>query len=199
MSPDVNWTDLVQRLLPRWWRRMRMLAWMRVLVSQVAAAHSVFLNSRSRVLYDLRINGQTIYLEKALNDRFDEEPRRIYIETIEDPSQLYLYRKAEEGPPLFLYPKWSAGRFFFVGAFAIHNGAVWECLIAGSGVEPVDGSPSWSFHKDFDTYIRRKGESLQGIDFIVYVPIELVFDEAEMRALIERYRQAGKRYTIETY
>lgn len=36
-------------------------------------------------------------------------------------------------------------------------------------------------------------------DFIVWVPATLVFDEPKMRNLINRYRLAGKRYTIQTY
>ena len=199
MWPNVNWTDLVQRLLPRWWRKPVMTAWLEVMLSQVRALHTAFLAYRTRVLYEMSLNGQTIYLELGLNDRFDPITRGIYIETIDDPTQLYLYRKVEDRPPLYIYPRWTATRFFFVGAFAIHEGNVWRCTVAGSGVEPGESSPSWEFHKEFDLYLRRKGESLQGVDFIVWVPLELVYDEFELRALVNRYKQAGKRYIIQTY
>jgi hypothetical protein len=198
MWPNVDWNDLVQRMLPEWWRKARLFAWMRVLLSPVVALHTAFLAYRSRVLYELRLNGQTMYLEKALNDRFDDDERRIYIETIEDPSQFYLYRKVEDRDPVYIYPKWNVTRFFFVGAFARHQGKVWVCTVAGSGVEPGPDSASWDFHKDFDTYLRRKGESLQGVDFIVWVPLGLVYDTPELRALVDRYKQAGKRYIIST-
>lgn len=36
-------------------------------------------------------------------------------------------------------------------------------------------------------------------DFIVWVPATLVFDESKMKTLINRYKLAGKRYTIQTY
>lgn len=38
-----------------------------------------------------------------------------------------------------------------------------------------------------------------GNDFIVYVPAALVFDEQEMKAIINLYKLAGKRYTIVAY
>jgi hypothetical protein len=50
------------------------------------------------------------------------------------------------------------------------------------------------------TFITWLGEgSASALDFIVYVPFTLVFDENEMRAIIDLYRLAGKRYAIELY
>jgi hypothetical protein len=34
-------------------------------------------------------------------------------------------------------------------------------------------------------------------DFVVYVPTTLTFDEIKLRALIDYYKLAGKKYTIE--
>lgn len=36
-------------------------------------------------------------------------------------------------------------------------------------------------------------------DFIVHVPAALVFDMAEMNAVIRKYNMSGKRYTIQTF
>lgn len=53
---------------------------------------------------------------------------------------------------------------------------------------------------DSPTYITWLGEgSASAADFIVYVPSGLIFDENEMRAIIDLYRLAGKRYAIELY
>lgn len=42
-------------------------------------------------------------------------------------------------------------------------------------------------------------EYVPEIDFTVWVPAALVFVEAEMRSLIDRYRAAGRTYTIQPY
>jgi hypothetical protein len=198
MWPDVNWYDLVQRMLPVWWRKPRMLAWLQVLVSQVQQLHGTFLALRDLTLYDMRLNGQTMYLEKGLNDRFDDDERRIYIETVEDPTQFYIYRVEEAQPQLFIYRRWASTQFFYVDAYCVYDGKVWQALTAHSGITPVEGS-DWTYVKDYTTYIRRKGESYLAYDFIVWVPVALVFDMNEMRALINRYVQAGKRYSIQTF
>lgn len=50
------------------------------------------------------------------------------------------------------------------------------------------------------TYITWLNEgSNAAVDFIVYVPNTLVFDEGQMRAIIDLYRLAGKRYSIVLY
>jgi hypothetical protein len=198
MWPNVSWYNLVQRLLPKWWRQPRMLAWLTVCISQVQQLHGAFLSFRTITLYDMRLNGQTIYLEKGLNDRFDDDERRIYIETVEDPSQFYLYRIVEGAPQLFIYRRWASTQFYYVDAYAMYDGKVWQALTAHSNITPVEGS-DWTFVKDYDTYIRRKGESLQPYDFIVWVPVALVFDTYELQALVNRYKQAGKRYSIQTF
>jgi hypothetical protein len=37
------------------------------------------------------------------------------------------------------------------------------------------------------------------IDFIVFVPQSLSYDERRMKALVKMYKLAGKRFTIQTY
>lgn len=48
-------------------------------------------------------------------------------------------------------------------------------------------------------YLHTYGEYQAGNSFVVNVPVSLVFDENRMRALIDKYRAAGKTYTIVKY
>lgn len=48
-------------------------------------------------------------------------------------------------------------------------------------------------------YLRWKSEPVTGVDFIVWVPVDVTFDEIVMRAQIDKYRQAGKTYLIQTF
>lgn len=48
-------------------------------------------------------------------------------------------------------------------------------------------------------YLRWKTEATTSTDFIVWVPVDIVFEEVVMRAKIDKYKYAGKRYTIQTF
>lgn len=194
-----NWMNLVQRVIPRWWRRVRMMAWLRVLIWPVMQLHAAFKAYRLSTLYDMRITGQVIYLERALNDRFDNVARRIYIETQADLTQDYIYRKVEERPPLYLYRKWSPTQGYSTADIVCHGSGVWKAAEDSLNSEPSLETADWTYEKPFSPYLIRKGESLQAWDFIVWVPIELVYDEYELRALVNRYKQGGKKYTIQTF
>ena len=193
----MNWQNLVQWQMPMWMRRPRMLAWLFVLIHEVQTLHAAYLIYRSRSLYALQITGQTVYLEKALNDRWDFLARGIYIETIADGSQLYLYNKIEAAAPLYIYNKFDADRSYVVGEYATAGTRVWRCAATPAGV-PEAGNPAWT-DMGPRPYLRNKAEGITTIDFIVWVPVGVAFDTPEMRALIDLYKQAGKVYTINTY
>lgn len=184
--------------MPHWWRRVTFVTWMRVLCSPIIELHATVVVCRDRTLYDMRITGQTIYLEKALNDRFDPINRDIWIENLADLTQLYLYNKIELRPPLYLYNKWNNTVAYTIGQYATMNGVVFRCIIAHTNQFPSILSGYWEYHADV-VILRNKAETLQPTDFIVWVPIALVFDMSEMKALVNRYKQASKRYKILTY
>lgn len=50
-----------------------------------------------------------------------------------------------------------------------------------------------------ETFIFNADEGGGGPDFIVWVPVALVFDENYMRSLINKYKIAGPQYQIVTY
>lgn len=196
---NLDWPTFIQALLPYWWRKPNMIAWLRTLLSAVIGLYDDLVTFRSRTIYDLQITGQTIYLEKALNDRFDFINRQIYIENLADLTQFYIYNKVEAQPPVYLYNKYDATYTYASGEFAAYQGTIWVANNATTGSTPAIGNANWSVHKPFDPYLINKGEALQPTDFIVWVPVALVFDINELRALVNRYKLAGKRYTVQTY
>jgi hypothetical protein len=52
---------------------------------------------------------------------------------------------------------------------------------------------------DDEGYLYFESEYQQTYDFIVWVPSSLVFNQTEMRAKIDLYKIAGKRYIIQTF
>jgi hypothetical protein len=84
---------------------------------------------RDNNIYGLGITGQICFLEKALNDRFDKYPRRIYITdgvlrdvpyvySQNEHTPLYIYTGAEN-EPLYIYQRTEDG-FVAGNSFIVH-------------------------------------------------------------------------------
>lgn len=207
MDVAVDWVKLVQLQVPQWMRRKRMVVWLLVCISQVRALHASFLSYRERSLYSLRITGQTISLEKALNDRFDFVNRLIWIETATDLSQFYLYNKIEysvpvpplpPAPKVYFYNKYNAAHPYAMEEYATGHGHVWKALVATPANPPGVDPAEWSDEGE-QLYLKNKAEAQVVNDFIIWVPVGLVYDVDELRALVAIYKLAGKRYIIMTY
>jgi hypothetical protein len=195
---EVNWVQFAQTLMPSWWRKVRFVAFMRVMVGQVRVLHGAFLSFRSTTLYNMTHTAQTMSLEHIINDRFDPLLRRIYIDNQPDPTQAYIFRlvEAEDGPAL--YRRWRIVTAYTTGQRVAHNGVIYTALANNTGVAPVDGSPSWSVTEPSYT-ITTLYDALNAADFKVMIPDVMYVDPAAMRSLVDGYKLAGKRYTIESY
>lgn len=109
MLPDsrfrIEWPALVRNLIPAMLRRPRLLAWLESITSPVAALYRQFLLYRSTVLRQLSYNGQTILLEKALNDTFDPAFRRIRVVNAVGelaPTYVNFVREQQPNPTVYL-------------------------------------------------------------------------------------------------
>lgn len=130
-----------------------MRAWMALLVSPVGQVHYWWVGYRTDNIYKLSHNSQKCYLRGALNDRFDNELRRIRIDDGNSFKRKYIYTDAEEKPQ-------------FLGTIFLYDDSDYA-----------------------DT----------GVDFIVVLPKLMgSFSIYEMKALIDFYRMASKRYKIIT-
>jgi hypothetical protein len=114
----IEYGRLVPLLLPTPLRKPRHLAWLASFTGQVELLYQQFLTFRLGSLRELSYNGQTIMLEKALNDKLDNNLRRIVIRNstifleplyinfkIEQQPPKYSHRKSEGKPPLYPYSK----------------------------------------------------------------------------------------------
>lgn len=66
----------------------------------------------------------------------------------------------------------------------------------------AEANPVWLYTRpeDIPVHVYTRGELMGNltIDFIVWVPVGVPYDEAEMRAMIAT-KLCGKRYTIQTF
>lgn len=101
-------SKLVRRLTPPRWRNPFNLHWYETLLSPINYSQDRFVAFKDQALIELSYNGQTMYLEKMLNDRFDPTHRRIIIQHEEDNS-VFWYLEAEGQAPNYLYTEIETG------------------------------------------------------------------------------------------
>jgi hypothetical protein len=92
---------LLKTLLPSLLRQPLQLAWLRALHRPVVDVYAWLADFVATSRTELSYNGQTLMLEKALNDRFDPVFRRIkIINSDTELSPVYLNFVAEQQPPV---------------------------------------------------------------------------------------------------
>jgi len=102
---DFDWKKLTRWLVPAVLRQPKLMAMVTASVSGLKYVHSRFLNYKYTTEYDLTITPQVCYLEKALNDSFDYNERRIRVVLGVYYPPLPLFLK-DEAKPLRLYRKY---------------------------------------------------------------------------------------------
>lgn len=153
---DIDYNKLIKLLLPVRVRKPRLLAFLGVMVSPVVYLYNNFMANRANNLYEVNHTGQVCRLRAAINDRFDNIHRRIYIVDGDTILPTWMYRRTESKP---VYIK------------------------TRSEASPV--------------YMYRRSELFTLGYFVVKVPGAVTFDREEMKALINKYKLAGKPYKIE--
>jgi hypothetical protein len=81
------------------------LAWLRLIIAPIRTLYVRFKDVEDSAVYAAKHSGIKIYLEKALNDKFDPINRAIYINNVGNHSRQYLYRKGEPRAKRFIYKK----------------------------------------------------------------------------------------------
>jgi hypothetical protein len=112
---QLNWQSLLKNLLSFDLRSVFVLGWLSSLIEPVVQLHINLLNYRDHCLYRVRHNSQIVYMEAVLNDKFDNELRRIriinsefkegfYFYELEDNKEVYFYEPEDNQPVYFKEP-----------------------------------------------------------------------------------------------
>lgn len=136
-----------------------LLRFIQALLKGLQSLNNTFNTYTQSIQENIKFNGQKIYLQRRLNDLYDNTQRRIYIVSEQGIETKYIYRNSELQTD-YIYRISEAQTPFYVG---------------------------------------RKAESGAEYDFIVYVPISLLYNDDAFNATITRYIAADKRYIIQTY
>lgn len=210
---NVNWGPLIHLNTPVRLRKAKRRNWLKALLAPLVQLYQIFLQHRAKVLYRLAFTSQIIYLEKLLNDQFNNgapaytgtTPTGIYIE---DPTgnlvPHYIWNKAEQRPKTIIYNLWKSTVHYTVGEYCVYNGQVYVAVTSNTNYSPNNVPSKWATHGS-PFYLRNIVEYSGQYDFIVKVPLAVgnistnPLLEAQMKAWINEYRQVPRRYTIVNY
>lgn len=195
---NINWLKIIKENTPLEYHSVWLFDWLKVLVSPFVKIYQEFLIAYDAYVLKIRFNGQIIYLQKRLNDRFSPTTGGIYIIDGSLLNPVYIYRNIEVQPPLFLYRKWKQTINYPVDDYCVYDNKVYKCLIANIHNNPALNPTKWQYVKDI-TFIRTNAEFNIQYNFIIKIPSSVVFNVIELRAVVDFYRLAGKRYKIEIY
>jgi hypothetical protein len=164
---DIN--NTVKLLIPSFLRKPKVIAWLKVLISQVKSLMATFTAYRTDALFLLAHDSQVIYLEHYLNAKFNPkgnandpnyEGNGIYISDAQPAAGTYLYNGFEQNPDTYLYN-------------VSENGP--------------------------DTNLYNSIEFSDRIGFIINVPTYFNIDDAELSDFVKKLRLAGKLVNIQNY
>lgn len=94
---NIDFTKLVNNLLPWFLRGPRLRAWLLSLIAPVISLHTSFVSYRSSTIFSVGTTGMVLSLESMLNDVFNADALypRIYISDSSRKDKLYFFNSAE--------------------------------------------------------------------------------------------------------
>jgi hypothetical protein len=195
---NINWLKIVKEQLKVEYHTPDFLTLLTAAISPFIAIHNEFMAKFKALIYKIAYTFQVNSLRKRLNDRFSPVSGGILIEDGFTVTKVYIYKASELKPPRYIYRKWKPNVNYVPDNYAVEGNKVYKCLVVNDHKQPSTHPTEWVYHNDV-FFLRRSGEYNITYNFIVKVPISVVFDIVEMKAIIDYYRFAGKRYKIITY
>lgn len=97
----INWNRFAVLNLPNDVRKLIVVRYLLAFFAPIKEVWNDFLAFRAEQLYEAEINGQTIKLERVLNDTFDPVDRRIYITDGDYYEPPVFYEEWKNNPVIF--------------------------------------------------------------------------------------------------
>ena len=99
---NVDFVSVIQGNLATFLRKITRVSWLGSLVSPVVALYNVYLQFRTDKIYQMSHNSQVVYLEKVLNDKFDNSLREIRVQNSALLEPVWHY-DTQDNKPVFYY------------------------------------------------------------------------------------------------
>ena len=207
---QLDYKKTFRELIPAFLRKEKLMDYLDSIAKPLKDAHTDYLDFRDGINFFATINSQVVHLEHYLNLtyslNYDLTTRDtditngaiIWIETTANLTRRVLYNKVELQDTIVLYNKWNSSTSYAGNEFATEGGRVYQALVSNSGNQPSSTPVVW---QDVGAVpvLWNKADYNNDTDFIVRVPVAVGFDHVVMRAQVDQYKIAGKRYQIKTY
>lgn len=198
---NILFSYLAAILTPTRLRQPKFLAWIALTVTYLKTVYDKYIEFREQKMYLINFTGQTMYLEKYLQDVFDCPG--IFISDGYLAIPFYLYNSDESYLPVYVGNLFSLGSIYKAGNEVIYQNYFYEYTNTGNGSYP-DSDPSAVRGDEIETYIINKEETTSANDFIVNVPSEYYNlmsedDLNKMHSIINYYKLVNKTYSIKSF
>lgn len=161
--------NIVKLLMPVQLRKVKLLAWMNVFVKPIVDLKNVFVTYRYDSLFQLKHSSQVIYIQHILN--------------------YYLNPNSNAKDPNY------EGN----GIYLTDDEIMPETYLYRTSEQQQETYLYMDYQQLGDLFIYSNLNYLPYIGFIVNVPSAFNVDEKRLRAIIKKFKLAGKNYTIKYY
>jgi len=192
----LNSLKLIYENLPFSLHAPKRINMLKVMLKPFKVIHADFIKAKDEFIYKCTFNGEVLYLQTALNDKFDLINRGITIvDSNYDP--LYIYARSESKPPIMMYARWKSTINFATNDFCVTStNRVYQANAPTTGSDVPGVSSKWDLTTRTVPILRARSNFNGTITFNVNVPSTVSFNLNEMKALINYYKLAGKGYQI---
>lgn len=126
---NINWFRLVKMLVLPAVNKPTLLAFINSALAPLRTNYDKFLDFKADAEYRVQHNGQICYLQKMLNDKFDNSLRRIRVRNVPAKARLWFYYP-EDSKEVFFYEDEPAVHFYTPESY--YNQFDFEVLIPAS-------------------------------------------------------------------
>lgn len=195
----IDWNKVVKKNLPLFLHIAFRLDWITAMIKPFKIIYTDFLVIKQEYIYKVGFTGQACYLQTILNQKFDPNNNGIFITNALTVGKYYIYRRIESKPPMYLYRRWKPTITYPAGIFVVEGHYVYGPSTNSSiGIQPSLYPGIFPVYKKIN-FLRKRSEFNLQYDFIVNIPSTLVYNSLHLRAVLDYYRLAGKRYQIVLY
>lgn len=128
---NVNWYRLVNMLVLPAVKKPMVLAFINSGIAPIRTNYDTFLTFKKDAEYRINHNGQVCFLQKLLNDKFDNSLRRIKVQNVPPKQRLWFYN-TEDSKPIFFYNQSDNHPVFIYNSNDYYNQFDFEVLIPES-------------------------------------------------------------------
>ena len=198
---NIIYTYLIAILTPTRLRQPKLLSFLRLIMSYINSIYEEYVEYRSLKLYLINFTGQTMYLEKLLQDEFN--CAGIYISDGYLALPLYLFNVDESYLPVYAGNYYIEGTVYQSGDDIIYNNYWYHYNSTGNGGSP-DADHAAEKGDVIETFFINISETTSANDFIVNIPTSCYNSMTEddinkMHSIINYYKLVNKTYTLKTY